>query len=191
MSGNAQKTPLGVSLNRFARGKAQDAIQNLGKSLPSSVVSVRGSVVQVKFEIQSSFTLPNVTIPIIGSEYVRPPIQPGCKGVVLAADAYLGGMSGIGGGVASLTPTANLTSLVFAPIGNDGWTTVDGNAVVIYGPNGVVLKSQDGNTVFTLTPGGIVVTTGGDFKVNGVSIIHHKHKDTQPGGGLSGEPQPT
>jgi hypothetical protein len=192
MSDNAQKTPLGVSLNRFASGKAKDAIQNLGKSLPATVVSVKGSIVQVKFEIDTkTFTLPNVTIPLIGSEYVRPPIQPGCKGFVLAADAYLGGMSGIGGGVADLTPTANLTSLVFAPIGNSGWSTVDGNAVVIYGPNGVVLKSQDGATTLTLTPGGVVVTTGGDFKVNGISVIHHKHKDTQPGGGESGEPKPS
>lgn len=190
MSGNVQKTPIGISLNRVATAKAKDAIQVLGKSLPASVVSVRGSIVQVKFEVASDFTLPNVTIPLIGSEYVRPPIQPGCKGVVIAADAYLGGMSGIGGGVADLTPRANLTALIFSPIGNSGWTTVDGNAVVIYGPNGVVLKSQDGATTLTLTPGGIHVQTTGDFTVNTISILHHVHKDTQPGGGLSGQPNP-
>jgi hypothetical protein len=190
MSDNTQKTPVGISLNRFASGKAKDAIQKLGKSLPASVVSVRGSIVQVKFEIASNvFTLPNVTIPLIGTEYVRPPIQSGCKGFVLAADAYLGGMSGIGGGVADLTPPANLTALVFAPIGHNGWSTVDGNAVVIYGPNGVVLRSEDGRTSLTLTPTGIHVQTGGDFTVNTISILHHVHKDVQPGGSLSGEPK--
>lgn len=187
---NAQKTPLGISLNRWGRGKAMDAIQELGKSLPATVVSVMGSIVQVKFEVQSKFTLSNVTIPLIGCEYARPPIQPGCRGFVIAADAYLGGMSGIGGGVADLTPPANLTALVFAPIGNRGWTTVDPNAYVIYGPNGVVLKSQDGATTLTLTPGGVVVTTGGDFVVNGISVLHHLHSGVAPGGGNSGPPVP-
>lgn len=190
MADNAQKTPLGISLNRFAQGKANDAIQNLGKSLPATVVSVRGAIVQVKFEVQSNFTLPNVTIPLIGSEYARPPIQPGCKGVVLAADAYLGGMSGLGGGTADLTPPANLTALVFAPIGNSGWTMVDGNAFVIYGPNGVVLRDTGSGTVLTLTGGGIQITTSGDVKVNTISIPHHVHSGVQAGGGNSGPPVP-
>ena len=189
MSGNAQKTPIGLSLNRVASAKAKDAIQVLGKSLPASVVSVKGSIVQVKFEVASGFTLPNVTIPLIGSEYIRPPIQPGCKGLVIAADAYLGGMSGIGGGTADLTPRANLTALIFTPIGNSGWTVVDGNAAVIYGPNGVVLKSQSGTMTLTLTPTGIQITgpkveinapimnfTGtlnviGELKKNGIVVI--------------------
>lgn len=157
MADNAQKTPIGLSLNNFARAKAQTAIQKLGKSLPATVVKAMGSIVQVNFEVQSGFTLPNVTIPLIGCEYARPPIQFGCKGFVIAADAYLGGMSGLGGGIADLRTQFNLTALVFAPIGNTGWTTVDPNAYTIYGPNGVVLRTQDGTISLTLTPAGITI----------------------------------
>lgn len=165
MADNAQKTPLVKSMNNFARAKALGQIQQQGKSLPASVVRVMGSIVQVKFEVQSGFTLPNVTVPLIGSEYARPPIQPGCKGLVIAADAYLGGMSGLGGGVADLTNRGNLTALVFSPIGNSGFSVVDGNAFVIYGPNGVVLRDSNSVVVFTLTPGGIAIT--GNITITG------------------------
>ena len=188
MSGNTQKTPLGISLNRFAQAKALDEIQKTGRSLPCTVVSVLGSIVQVKFDVRGNVTMPNVTIPLIGSEYARPPIQPGCRGLTLAADAYLGGESGIGGGIASLTPPANLTALVFSPIGNKGWTSVDGNAYVIYGPNGVVLRDSGSGTVLTLTGGGIVVTTSGDVVVNGISFLHHTHHGGNGGSTPTGQP---
>src|ERR1700743_7474 len=123
MTDNAQKTPFQRSMNRFAEQKALSAIQITGKSLPASVVAVDGSIVTVKFEIQantsnSPFTLPNVTCPLAGPECIRYPTQSGAKGMVVSADAYLGGMSGLGGGVASLGLQANLSALVFFPFGN-------------------------------------------------------------------------
>ena len=76
-------------------------------------------------------------MPVEGSEYIRLPIQVGDKGWVKAADAYLGGVSGLGGGVASLVRQGNLAALVFAPIGNTNFATVsNANAVTIYGVNG-------------------------------------------------------
>jgi hypothetical protein len=154
---NAQKIPVSTRLNQGALERAKNAIQVLGKSLPASVVKVVGPIVTVKFEVQSGFTLPNVTIPTIGNEYARAPLQVGCKGMVIPSDAYLGGMSGLGGGTANLTQQFNLTALVFAPIGNSGWVQVDANAYVIYGPNGVVLRDTASNTTFTLTPSGITI----------------------------------
>ncbi len=125
------------------------------------MLAVQGAIVRVKFEVQSGFTLPDVTVPLFGPEYVRYPIQPGCKGVVFPADAYLGGMSGLGGGVADLTQRANLTALVFFPIGNTGWSPVDPNAVTIYGPNGVVIRDQAATCTITLTGAGITINAGG------------------------------
>lgn len=194
MADNAQKKPIGQSLNKFARERATDQIQSLGKALPASVVSVRGAIVTVKFEVASDYTLPNVTIPLIGSEYARPPIQAGCKGVVFPSDAYLGGVSGLGGGTAGLTPRGNLTALVFAPIGNSGWTVVDGNAFVMYGPNGVVLRDSNSLCVITLTPSGIaialpgggnIVVSGGDVIADGKSLKTHTHNVT---GSTTGPP---
>src|ERR1700744_2589235 len=141
MSGNVQKTPLVNSLNRFAESKTADSQQQTGKSLPCSVVSVVSSgVVVVKFEIQSSAlgaTLPNVMIPVAWPEYIRYPVQVGDTGMCVTADAYLGGVSGIGGGVAGLVQQGNLAALSFQPLGNTNWkASPNPNAVVVYGVNG-------------------------------------------------------
>ena len=83
---------------------------------------------------------------MVGSEYIRLPIQPGCKGWVIPSDVYLGGMSGLGGGVAGLEQRATLAALVWSPIGNTAWDASENpNAVVIYGPDGVIIRDH-GNT---------------------------------------------
>ena len=165
MADNVQKTPLGLSLNRFARSKALDQIAKTGRSLPCQVVSVKGSIVQVAFQVQQPAgwtqpTIPNVTISVAGSEYIRYPIQVGCKGFAIAADAYLGGMSGIGGGIATLTTPGNLTALVFQPIGNSGWSVVDPNTLVIYGEPGVTVQTKDGSISVQVSMSGVTINSG-------------------------------
>ncbi len=157
MTDNAQKTPIAQNLSRFAEGKAQDQTQLQPRALPCSVVSVTGAIVTVKFEVTGPYTLPNVTMPLFGPEYVRYPIQVGDKGFAIPADAYLGGMSGLGGGTADLSQRGNLSTLAFLPIGNKAWTTVDPNAVTIYGPNGVVVRDTNSQSTIVLTPNGIAV----------------------------------
>lgn len=99
----------------------------------------------VKFELANvPFTLPEITVPVVGSEYVRLPIQFGMKGFVIAANAYLGGVSGLGGGAADLTGRPNLANLAFVPIGNRDWSaTLNPNALDLYGPEGVILRAAD------------------------------------------------
>lgn len=159
---DGQKTPLAQSLNTLASKRINDSRQLLGKALPCSVTAVSGAIVTVKFEIQSNFTLPETTMPLFGPEYIRYPIQPGCKGLAIPAAAFLGGMSGLGGGVADLSIPGNLSALVFFPIGNTDWSTVDPDAVTIYGPNGVVLRNDDSDSTLVLTPSSIILT-GEDF----------------------------
>jgi hypothetical protein len=154
----------------------------LGKSLPATVVSRQGGIVTVKFEVTGPYTLPNVTVPMIGSEYIRLPIQPGCPGWLMTADAYLGGMSGLGGGTADLSLQGNLSALVWSPIGNKVWqASGDDNAVVIYGPDGVVLRSVTAGsakvtvtpTVITLAMGAIsVVINATDITLNGPVVFN-------------------
>lgn len=144
MADNAQKTPLARTLNQVAVKAALNQIQQIGKALPASVVSVSGSIVTVKFEVQSSFTLPNVTIPMAGPEYIRFPTQVGDKGIVLPADVSLGGISGLGMGTAALALQANLSALVFLPIANKNWSPSENpNAIVLYGPDGGILRTSD------------------------------------------------
>lgn len=164
MSG-AQTNWQGLTQNRWARKLALDAIQQTGRALPCSVVAATGALVTVKFEILSNgVTLDNTEMPLFGPEYIRYPIQPGDKGVCFPVDAQIGAMCGLSAGVADLTQPANLAALVFFPIGNALWSTVDPNAVTIYGPNGVVLRDQASTTTFTLTPAGL--TVDGDTEIS-------------------------
>jgi hypothetical protein len=151
---NPQKTPYSRLINNFGIRRAKQEIAKRGQRLPGSVISVSGAIVTVSFEV-SGVNLPQVTMPLAGAEYVRYPIQSGDLGYATTADAYLGGISGLGGGVADETLRANLSTLVWVPIGNESWSEVDPNAVTIYGPNGVVLRDSDNNTSSTLTPDGI------------------------------------
>lgn len=173
MALNQQKTPLARTLNRFAQARAADAIQLLGKALPASVVAVSGSIVTVKFELLSVYTLPQVTCPLFGPEYIRYPIQPGCLGVVFPADTYIGGVSGLGGGVADLTLPANLSALVFFPVGNANWTPPDDpNAVVIYGPDGAIIRDTGKKSTVTISPTGISMVTQGTVTINATENVN-------------------
>ena len=160
MPNTGQKTPIARTLEQFGHRKAQSAINLLGQSLPASVATVVSSgIVTVKFELTNvPFTLQNITVPMIGSEYVRLPIQPGCKGLVIAADAYLGGMSGLGGGTADLTHRPNLSNLAFVPLGNKGWSAPDdANAVVIYGPDGAIIRTLAKDATLTIKTGQVTI----------------------------------
>lgn len=152
MSGNAQKTHYSRTINRFAEQKVLDAIQITGKSIPCRVVSVSGSIVTVAFLLSGPFTLPNVTCPMFGPEYIRYPTQVDDLGVVMSADYYIGCVSGLGGGTtADLAQRANLSTLIFFPIANSGWSATDNpNAVVIYGPDGVIMRPTDNSNKLTV-----------------------------------------
>ena len=155
----AQKLPLARTMTRAMRTQINDAFQRSGQALPCSVVKVVSSgIVTVKFEVNSAFTLPQITIPVFGFEYVRYPIQVGDTGYTVPADASLAALAGLGSGVADLTEPGNLGALVFLPFGSAKWfATPDPNAVVIYGPNGVQLRDTGNASNITLTPSGIAM----------------------------------
>jgi hypothetical protein len=139
------KTPLALSLDRFVDRKLAGLNLAVGKFLPASVVEVVSSgIVTVKFEVKSVQTLPHVTIPLFGPEYVRYPIKVGDKGAVLSFDSELGSLSGLGGGTPNLTASpGNLTALVFLPFGNTNWFPVDPNAVNLYNTDKAIATSGD------------------------------------------------
>ena len=164
---SVQKTPFSYSLETYATRKASEALWKLGRALPCSVVSVIGSIVTVKFEVVGPYTLQPITIPVFGPEYIRYPIQVGDLGVTIPTDAYLGPTSGLGSGTCDIMmPQGNLSNLVFLPVGRSGvvpgnppnpWSTVDPNAVTIYGPNGVVLRNTAATSTIIILPAGVAV----------------------------------
>ncbi|MGJ0473418.1 hypothetical protein ACR6AP_01725 [Klebsiella variicola] len=154
------------SMNRFTERKIENALQKSGKVLPASVVKQTGNMITVSFELRDiPYVLPQVTIPLFGPQYIRYPMQPGDKGIVIPADTYIGGVSGQGGGIADMTPPSNLSALVFLPISNTEWQDVDGQVVTVYGPEGVTLRDSGSNTTFLLKPDSIAISTPDSFTV--------------------------
>lgn len=185
MADNSQKTPLVRNLNRFAKGKVLDQIQLEGKALPCKVESVSGAMVTVSFLVESLFTFQTVTVPQAISRYARPPTAPGDMGVVRAADAYMGGVSGLGGGVATLSQPANLSALVFEPVSNAGWApTPNPAAYCITAPQGVVLQDDAGDSVVVINNGTIAIT--GVLMINGRPYLSHDHTGVTTGIGTTG-----
>ncbi|CDY79484.1 hypothetical protein BGLT_02265 [Caballeronia glathei] len=166
MADNYAKLWVQKSSNQLAINRAQQAISNTGRALPCRVVSVSGSIVTVAFEVSAApLTLPNITIPKAESPWIRMPTQVGDKGVTMPADAYLGGVSGLGGGVANLTRPGNLSALVFVPISNAGSGPIDQNAAQVQGPNGAIIRTTQG------TRSEIVTNTDGTTVTFGTSTI--------------------
>lgn len=216
MPSNAQKIPLVYSLNQGMARAAENRVHLVGKCLPCSVIKVEGAIVTVKFEVKSDvIALPQVKMPLFGPEYIRYPIQVGDKGFAISADANLGKMTGLGTATANvLQQPPNLGALAFMPCGNSGWRTVDHNAVVIYGPNGVVLQDSQQTCTITLTPNGVSINLGmnpltitaqnvtldssGNLVVKGnitwgptpTTAETHHHSAVQAGTGVSGPPVP-
>ena len=165
-----QKTPFSQTINRFVEKKIENYQETLGQILPCTVVSVSGSIVTVNFEVLSGIlTLPQVEMPIAESQYTRLPIQPGDKGICIAASTRLGGISGLGvdESLAPLGLPSNLGGLVFLPISNKKWFSVNGRYLVLYGPDGVEITTEAQDCKITLTSAGVVIDlNGGNLTVN-------------------------
>jgi len=214
MASNYTKLWLQKTLNQGAQRRALSAIQSTGRALPCRVVAVSGSIVTVAFEVNASpLTLPQITIPKAESPWIRMPTQVGDMGVTLPADAYLGGVSGLGGGTANLTRPGNLSSLVFVPVSSKASGPIDQNAAQIQGPNGAIIRtttgtesqivtSQSGTTMtfgsntITLNTSGITLTGGGKtvtinssgVTIDGILFETHVHSGVQTGASNSGPP---
>jgi hypothetical protein len=155
------RTPLVSTLPTAVRTQLVDALQLLGKGLPCHVIRVTGALITVAFDLAPSvFTLPQITVPLFGPQYIRCPIQPGDQGYVISVDAPVGFSSGQASSPADLSQPGNLEALYFQPIGNAKWQAVDGQSVVIYGPNGVTLRDTNSGAVIVLHPAEITVTIG-------------------------------
>ncbi len=210
------KTPLARTLPALIQSIVQQQIDRLGKALPGTVKTISGAIVGVNFEVQGDnglpLTLPVVEMPLFGPEYIRYPVQVGDKGVCFPCDVYLGQMSGLGSGSAVMRRDPNLTNLVFFPIGNKNWSSVDTQAVTIYGPNGVVLRDSNSTSTLTLNPdsytgnfGGtvnftaqtsitltvgshsIVISSSG-ITIDGIEFLTHVHSGVTTGSGDTGPP---
>ncbi|EHX04645.1 hypothetical protein ECDEC11B_1573 [Escherichia coli DEC11B] len=118
-----------------------------GRELPCHVVDICGQIVTVQFDmLPEGINFPQITIPVATFPYIRYPIQPGDRGVTIAADVSLRGVSGLGTGMATLSYSMSLTPLFFVPLANKEWSDEDPQKIVLYGPDGAILKTEDGSS---------------------------------------------
>ena len=194
--GNVTKTPFAQTMNTFAQRKVQDNLQQQGQVLPCSVVAVlhNGTAVTVAFQVDQSlgYTIPQVTMPVAISQYVRIPIQVGDTGIALSASARLGGISGLGSGLAPLNTPSNLGALVFMPISNISWSSIDSTAVVITSAHGESVVTISDTEVSLVQGSTSIVLSGNNVNINGTLIINgqpylsHKHTGVKAGTDTSG-----
>ncbi|MFM0503971.1 hypothetical protein [Paraburkholderia caffeinilytica] len=152
MADNFSKLWLQKSQNQLAINRAAQEIQKQGRALPCRVTAVSGAIVTVEFEMDTSpWTLPPITIPKAESNWVRMPTQVGDFGYTAPADVYLGGISGIGKGVASFLRRGNLSNLVFTPVSSANSPPIDQNAAQVQGPNGAIIQTTTGPTSSIVT----------------------------------------
>ena len=153
---DSQKFPFVKGLMDVVKTESDDHAAVAGRSLPCHVVKVAGQIVTVQFDMLPDGTqYPQVTIPIATFPYIRYPIQVGDRGVSVAADVSLRGVSGLGAGIASRAFSMSLVPLFFVPLSNAGWSEEDPKKIVLYGPDGAILKTEDGASSVTVEPGKI------------------------------------
>ncbi|WP_162600977.1 hypothetical protein [Paraburkholderia sp. C35] len=160
---NHLKNPEYRSLVDGIRGQINEALMQLGMSLPCHVEKVQGAMISVGFDVTTLLPLPIVTIPLFGPEYIRYPIKAGDLGVVVSIDTSIAFTCGTSPRPPNLSPYsggANLEGLFFMPVGNKNWTPVDPAQVDIYAPNGVKLHDTGSGAIIDLHPDSIDVSVG-------------------------------
>ena len=215
--GLSQKIPFADSLSNAIQTKIEENEQSSGQCYPCHVIEVNGAIVTINFDViaPDGVTLPPVICPIAESQYVRLPVQVGDKGIAISANTRLGGISNLGLGYAPLINPSNLGGLVFMPIGDKKWFTVDGAYLFMYGINGVELTTINQDCKLTLNSSGITINlnggnltiNNGNTTMNGNLVVNgnisntgtlqnntkdvgstHKHSGVQTGGSNTGNP---
>lgn len=150
---NAQKHSMTRLLSTLIDEHTRSRMDMKGRELPCHVVDVSGQIVTVQFDmLPEGINFPQITIPVATFPYIRYPIQPGDRGVTIAADVSLRGVSGLGTGMATLSYSMSLTPLFFVPLANKDWSDEDPQKIVLYGPDGAILKTEGGSSSVTVAP---------------------------------------
>lgn len=197
-----RKNPPADWLSHLARRQADLIGEHRGKALPASVIAVLDRIVTVRLEVDCNPALPPLNVPIAESEYVRTPIQPGCKGVVISADVSLGQMTGLGSRRPALNDSSpNLSACIFLPLSNAEWEALDNDTLHMYGVAGVQITDRlNGSSTVTLTKDGVTLSTGsatvtlsggrveisGELIINGQPYKTHEHSNGNNGAPTGG-----
>lgn len=196
------KIPQADAFTKATRHHITQAMEHRPYSLPASLVQMDGRIATVQIEANSPAPIPRLRVPVLESEYVRAPLQPGCLGMVISADVVLGLMTGLGTRRPSIGERpGNLSACVFVPLSHKAWEKCDNQFLTLYGVDGVDIRAclDSANTV-QLTKEGITLSTGsatvsltggtvsitGDLIINGQAYNAHTHSKGHNGAPTGG-----
>lgn len=202
MSDFAKKISFAENLSNAIKWQNQSDNAQMGWQLPCKVAAVdlTDGFVTVDFQVtNTNLKFPQITIPVIGWRYIRYPIQVGDAGLTISIDTNLNFIAGQASGITSLTSQGNLgPTLAFMPIMQTTMANSDNpQAVVVVGPQGVILRDDAGDSVVTISPTGIRLQSGtsyisiaknGAIDIEGTAVtimgrdfVGHEHKNVQSG----------
>ena len=204
------------SLNPVSTVRAREEIDQDGQGLTCHVIAVSGALVTVAFDVISPWTIPQITIPKDEGPYFRNPTQVGDIGLAVPSGIYIGGLSGLGGGIADMVRRGNLSSLRFRTISSKGSPPPNQTQAIAQGPGGFLGQTLDGTSSVNVTGSGTVVTIGsttvtvtsseivltaggnsvtvnssgvaisGTLTINGAAFLAHAHSGVTTGSGDTG-----
>lgn len=208
MNDITKKVQTAQNLYQIASYAAKINTETQGWQLPCKVVRVIADnsgntpdgLVEIQFQVNSpTNAFPNVIVPVVGWRYIRYPIQVGDAGITITIDVDTQNIAGLVSGIASFTPSGNLgPTLAFLPIMQTTMANSDNpQAVVIVGPEGVILRDDAGDSVVTISPTGIRLQSGSSYisiakngaidiegtavTIMGRDFVGHEHKNVQSG----------
>ncbi|MXV44313.1 hypothetical protein GS501_04540 [Saccharibacter sp. 17.LH.SD] len=157
-----RKIPQSPSLSRSSKAVTRRVADRTPRTFPASIVSIEGRIVTVQIEANSDIPLPLLTIPLMESEYVRTPLQPGCKGVIIGTHASTAFLAGLDSRRPDINDRKNtLTGCVFIPISEKDWAQLDGKRLNLYGIDGVEITDRlKGSTRVELTKDKATISQG-------------------------------
>lgn len=194
-----QRLSFATTVATTASAQAMDAIAQMGVALPGSVVTVnpqdantavsKGNViVEVQFDPDLGFNLPNVVIPVYGADYIRQPIQEGDLGVAIPCRLRIDGTTSMWRQKNdNVNPVGKLQSLIWLPVGNAQWDTVwiESNAEPA-GPSGSSPSANDLNRINLHGPQGAVI-----FDWNNGTSNYYAELDSSGGVTISNQAKET
>ncbi|CAI3958274.1 unnamed protein product [Commensalibacter communis] len=203
---NPLKAPLFKSLIDIAQNTVNSDNDLQGKIWPATIETYDGFMAIVNIEISSVNNYPQIEVPVLRSEYIRLPIQKGCRGFLIPLAVNIDHIIGMGLTAPTDTAGFNLGNMAFLPIASQLDPKTDKDILVIYGEDqGVKIQSKDGKTFVYIKKNSIEIdgdvtlkkniTINGDVDIKGTLTVgniefkSHQHENGnqgQPTGGVIG-----
>lgn len=211
MSDDGVRLPEYKSLNQLADNATKNHSDLLGKIVPGTVVSFDGVFAVVNIEISSQNNYPQLKVPVLCSEYIRLPIQKGCRGFLIPLSVSIDHICGLGQTAPGNAPTLNMSNMAFLPIASHTQQAFkDTETLYLYGEKkGVKIQTKNGSTFIhahgkTIKIEGETISIRGDaslignlnivgdvtitgkLTINGIEFPNHTHSDGDMGGPTGG-----